>query len=555
MPTSAKDDTTVKKGKILIIDDQKSAACLLKTLLNQIGYTDISMVQTAPQAIAACQHCAFDLLFVDYHLSPPLTGCELIAMLRLNNAIKPACGIVMTSGDHTSEAILTSLSIAPDAFIHKPISLGVVREKVTATLLSNQYCQTIYDTRQYNTDLAIEQCREMLSQVGNNRKLAGLLLDMLLAEERWEEAAKEAEQRLTSTPHPRLYLYQARAWYHLGHKEQAIRLLQQQLQHHPLAIELYDFLSDFLAESGHVDEALNIALKAHRQTPCIAQRTLRVAKLAADTNNHQLLFECGRSLAANQPITDPAWLDNLARYTAIIEKVYFRHHSPFFSRQLMSELEIIHRRLASRLPPAQLNTLTSFGHIYQARLGINQRPLDAKRHLLIGLSYFFSQTNKLPSAIIADALPLLIHLGEISLLGLCHYAITQQAPIGPHSQQRLDDIRQQPLLINAIKSAEKRLLEAESLKQPAPADALQVYRQVLRDYPYSSEANLGKLECLYLLGEDSDAQLIDGVKSLSLMPLPPQLSRRRQSLFDKLTARRTAAAQAVTPACLANAEN
>lgn len=523
--------------KVLIVDDQRVAAGMLKNVLKNIGVKDIHISLTYDDAINNCRQHAYDILFIDYHLDGLLNGSELITLLRRRKYLSSHCGIIMISGDHSTEVILTSLSIDPNSFITKPITAEMVERNLSATLHDRSLRAPIYDAM-INDGIAqaISVCKQQLKKTGYNKKLEGLLLDLMLQDNQWQQAKKYTDILQQHNPSPALSLIKARYEHHQGNLSTAISILEKQIASSPLNIDLYDYLACYLKENNQYYDALDVARNALKLTPSISHRALKVAELAADLDKTEILTAAGNTLASHLPIIDVEWIICFAEYMAIFEQAYFKHHSAAFRRQLKQQLAIIDKKAHSRVLPIQQPFLTSYGHIIMARLALgNSQTLKAKRRLLIGLSTYFDHISSMPSVMLADALPQLVHLGETSLIEEFNQVLSNRNRFDGHSTSRLQDIQSNTILVEAIQRLEIQLANAHLQLQHNPAKAMVIYEAILNDYPYCSEANLGCLDCITRLNLTEDKKLKHSLQAIASMPLPDHLAQWRERLFEMMT--------------------
>jgi two-component system NtrC family sensor kinase len=118
---------SVRKGKILVLDDEKSIAEMLGEMLDLLGYTP-TLCHAAPQALELLERQEFDLIISDYRM-PGLNGRQFY---ELAAGRKPALAqrIVFLTGDVVNEETRTYLRSLGNPHIAKPFNLGNVRTVV-----------------------------------------------------------------------------------------------------------------------------------------------------------------------------------------------------------------------------------------------------------------------------------------------------------------------------------------------------------------------------------------------------------------------------------------
>ncbi|MGF1791683.1 response regulator [Photobacterium profundum] len=534
------------KLKILIVDDQRTAAVLLKSLLKNIGIhtSNIDMAFSYEEAIRYCQNNHYQLLLTDYHLNRALNGNELTTLLRQKKLLSSHCGILILSGDHSREVILTTLSIEPDSFLSKPISIVGLKRKLEEICNDCAQRKPIYTALENNDiTLAISIAKQQLSEYGHHHKIEGLLLDLLIEQKDWEQVKRLTTLLITQNPTHKISLIDARVSHHEGDINTAIHKLQQLVTRSPLYVDAYDFLSLYQEENEQYHDALNSAKQALNYTPSVTHRVLQVAQLAANLNDSDNLIKAGKILASHLPIIDVSWVTRFAEFTAIFEQLYFAQTSQRLQRQLIQQLKGIHQLAIKRLLPIQQPFLTLYGQITLARFSLaDDQPLKAKRRLMVGLSAHFDAITKLPSVILIEILPALFHLGEAQLIFDIYQVFKQRDRIDGHSQNRLAELKQNTTSINSIHALMIDLKEAKMrLEQEHIADlvTLQHYNDIISRYPLCSEAHLGRLQSLYQLDLYDQDKIKESIKAINMMPLPSALEEWRNKIFQCLLIKMT----------------
>ena len=90
-------DTTIPK--VLVVDDDYSAANLVKILLELEGF-QVTVCNTLPRAVQLTSS-SLDALIVDYYLPQDQNGLELLKSIRQGETSAPKnTPVVVISGDH-----------------------------------------------------------------------------------------------------------------------------------------------------------------------------------------------------------------------------------------------------------------------------------------------------------------------------------------------------------------------------------------------------------------------------------------------------------------------
>jgi CheY-like chemotaxis protein len=120
-------DTWKGTGMVLLADDEDVVREVAETMLRQIGFevTAVSDGRAAVEAFAA-DPARFDLILLDLTM-PIMTGAEALQAIR---ALRPDACVLMMSGYNELEPSPASDPENPTAFLHKPFSLLMLRERL-----------------------------------------------------------------------------------------------------------------------------------------------------------------------------------------------------------------------------------------------------------------------------------------------------------------------------------------------------------------------------------------------------------------------------------------
>ena len=510
--------------KVLIIDDQLSSALLIQNILQSINLTAIDIATNSTNALQLCKTTAYDLILIDFHLDPQISGSELLTVMKKNNYISSHCGIIFISGDRTPEVIVTSISMDADSFLSKPLNIGILKQRIVTVYQACLIRKPIYIAIENNhIQEAISLCQQLLQQHGHNIDIEILLIDLLIKKQHWSQAQQLLSLFSERSQHHKLVLRQAQLMHRQGDAVAAIQLLQTLIKQVPLFVEAYDELAALLHQQHQFNAAKEIAYQALKLTPSISHRSLLVAELAVNTNDQLLFVKAGKILVTHLPIIDNDWIFQFAQFTVLFEQLHSQQLSPQPQRKLIKQLKTIHYQARQRLSSKQNRHLTAFRHITLARFTTNQQPLKAKRRLLYGLKIYFGQMSQAPTAIIVDALPLLIHFGETRLIREIYQALMTRSVLDDHSHHRLNQLQENKFIIENIRLLIDQLATAKATISPDPQRAYGIYQTILRDYPYNTEAHLGRINSLLLMQKITHQDINSSFRKIKKMPLASPL--------------------------------
>jgi signal transduction histidine kinase len=116
--------------KILVVDDSPDNVFLIKTILEEEGYT-ISTAENGPAALAKIAESSFDLVLLDL-MMPGMDGYEVTKRIRENKEL-PFIPILLITA-HDSASVAQGLDLGADDFIRKPVTVDELLARVRSLL-------------------------------------------------------------------------------------------------------------------------------------------------------------------------------------------------------------------------------------------------------------------------------------------------------------------------------------------------------------------------------------------------------------------------------------
>ncbi|MBN1759401.1 MAG: response regulator [Chitinispirillaceae bacterium] len=114
--------------KILIVEDSNTLRYIMVKLLKELGYTEISAVDSAEAAIPLLQNSDYDLLLLDWKL-PQLSGLDLLKQIRAVPKFA-SLQVIMVTTVHERKSILQAVQTGIQGYIIKPLDIKVLGKKL-----------------------------------------------------------------------------------------------------------------------------------------------------------------------------------------------------------------------------------------------------------------------------------------------------------------------------------------------------------------------------------------------------------------------------------------
>ncbi|MEM5530534.1 chemotaxis response regulator CheY [Gammaproteobacteria bacterium AS21] len=117
-----------KDIKILVVDDFSTMRRIIKNLLRDLGFQNITEADDGKTALPILKQGGIDFLVTDWNM-PEMTGIELIAEVRKdpNLAHIP---ILMVTAEAKREQIIAAAQAGVNGYVVKPFTATVLKEKI-----------------------------------------------------------------------------------------------------------------------------------------------------------------------------------------------------------------------------------------------------------------------------------------------------------------------------------------------------------------------------------------------------------------------------------------
>lgn len=118
--------------KILVVDDQQTMRRILRSLLSQVGFTDVHEAADGSAALTMLKAGGFQLIVSDWNMAP-MTGIELLRHVRADPGLQ-ALPFIMVTAESKAENIMLARQAGASTYIVKPFNAATLREKIQAVM-------------------------------------------------------------------------------------------------------------------------------------------------------------------------------------------------------------------------------------------------------------------------------------------------------------------------------------------------------------------------------------------------------------------------------------
>ena len=114
--------------KILVVDDFSTMRRIIKNLLNDLGFANISEADDGNTALPVLKKGGFDFLVTDWNM-PGMTGIELLKAVRADEKLN-TLPVLMVTAEQKREQIVEAAEAGVNGYIVKPFTAQTLKEKI-----------------------------------------------------------------------------------------------------------------------------------------------------------------------------------------------------------------------------------------------------------------------------------------------------------------------------------------------------------------------------------------------------------------------------------------
>ena len=121
-----------KDMKFLVVDDYSTMRRIVKNLLHDLGYANVTEADDGKTALPLLQNGAFDFLITDWNM-PGMPGLDLLKAVRANDKLKKL-PVLMLTAEAKREQIVEAAQAGVSGYVIKPFTAVTLKEKIDKIL-------------------------------------------------------------------------------------------------------------------------------------------------------------------------------------------------------------------------------------------------------------------------------------------------------------------------------------------------------------------------------------------------------------------------------------
>ncbi|WP_020650235.1 chemotaxis response regulator CheY [Solimonas variicoloris] len=117
-----------KNMKILVVDDFSTMRRIVRNLLGDLGYSQITEADDGKTAWPLLQAGSFDFVVTDWNM-PGMTGIDLLRAIRADARIGKT-PVLMVTAEAQRDQIIEAAQAGVNGYIIKPFNAATLKEKI-----------------------------------------------------------------------------------------------------------------------------------------------------------------------------------------------------------------------------------------------------------------------------------------------------------------------------------------------------------------------------------------------------------------------------------------
>jgi two-component system chemotaxis response regulator CheY len=118
--------------KFLVVDDYSTMRRIVKNLLHDLGYANVTEADDGKTALPLLQNGSFDFLITDWNM-PGMPGLDLLKAVRSNDKLKKL-PVLMLTAEAKREQIVEAAQAGVSGYVIKPFTAVTLKEKIDKIL-------------------------------------------------------------------------------------------------------------------------------------------------------------------------------------------------------------------------------------------------------------------------------------------------------------------------------------------------------------------------------------------------------------------------------------
>ncbi len=117
-----------KKIRILVVDDFNTMRRIIRNILKQLGFENVTESENGQEALDVLKKEKFDFVVTDWNM-PVMTGLDLLKAIKADAALRDI-PVMMVTAEAQQQNIVEAVKSGASNYIVKPFTAEALEEKI-----------------------------------------------------------------------------------------------------------------------------------------------------------------------------------------------------------------------------------------------------------------------------------------------------------------------------------------------------------------------------------------------------------------------------------------
>jgi tetratricopeptide (TPR) repeat protein len=280
---------SLKKSKILIVDDFSEMRAMMRQMVISLGAVDIHLAKNGEDAVCLMRKQKFDIVLCDYNLGDGKDGQQILEDARHGNLLPENALFIMITAENTSLMVMGAMEYYPDDYLSKPFTKTTLMMRLRK-LMDQKAAQRdiINAVKRKDYDLALQLCDDATAYESKYRfQILKLKGDILTRLERYAEAEQLYEEILEERDLSWAMLALGQVYFHSDRFTEAQEIFEEIIENNDSYMAAYDWLAITLKELGNQTDSQDILKQAVAKSPKALLRQRMLGELSLELDDYE----------------------------------------------------------------------------------------------------------------------------------------------------------------------------------------------------------------------------------------------------------------------------
>ena len=486
--------------RVIIADDQHTFASLMRTILQSLGFSSITVALNGDDDLKICSHSKFDIYLFDYSFNSGISGLELVKKLRTEHLAPCMSLMFIITGDPSRSKVLCAVEHEPDDYIIKPFSQQQFAERIKKAITKKIALQDVYKCM-HNDDIcgAVKALEKAISDgTPYDVYCRCLLADFYVKTDQMNLAQAVIQEGMIASNSDYLKFAMGKILYKMKRHEESVEIIKDVLTRRPLMTDAIEYVTKNYVSMGMHSEAIQNIRHAVELSP-LSEKLLSVQVTTALSAGDYMTARDGVTSLLNIKKNSPDDVDNLLESFVECEFMFVeKSRDPFHISTMEKVMGNIISRYLDRTNK-QMFSPEAFKTVCDARVALIRGEINkGKKKLYQVLTQINDDTKEISGSIKMGVYSGLISLGEYEVADQVAKTMNR-----PEANDISGLILGSCIAQNNTEETERRTkyqeLNSQGISKYTEGnleEALSLFKEAIRKVPGNSNALLNKIQVL-----------------------------------------------------------